>query len=120
MRSRGRGVCAVRFGQYSASMGPTVTRSFRAWASCRSSVTNASAWSWVRAACSASKVSAQPSRPAVAPGEEWPGRSLVSGLPRPDLHRIKVTALAEAAIAVLPPGVLGGQAFVMAVPGIWE
>jgi hypothetical protein len=30
-----------------------------------------------------------------------------------------VTALAEAAIAVLPPGVLGGQAFVMAVPGIW-
>jgi hypothetical protein len=66
-----------------------------------------------------------PARPAgspetVAPGGECPGRSLVSGLPRPDLHRINVTALAEAAIAVLPPGVLGGQAFVMAVPGIWE
>src|SRR5437016_1798127 len=40
------GVCVVCSGQYSASMGSTVTRSFTAWASCRSSVINASAWSW--------------------------------------------------------------------------
>jgi hypothetical protein len=39
------GVCVVCFGQYSASMGSTVTRSFTAWASCRSSVISASAWS---------------------------------------------------------------------------
>jgi hypothetical protein len=28
----------------------------------------------------------------VVPGQERPGRSLVSGLPRTDLHRINVTA----------------------------
>jgi hypothetical protein len=43
----------VCFDQSSASMGATVTRSFTAWASCASSVMNASAWSWVRATYSA-------------------------------------------------------------------
>jgi len=46
--------------QNSASIGATVTRSFTAWASCRSSVIKASAWSWVRATYSASNVSDQP------------------------------------------------------------
>src|SRR5208283_3233364 len=44
------------FDQNSASIGATVTRSFTASASCRSSVIKASAWSWVRATYSASNV----------------------------------------------------------------
>jgi hypothetical protein len=47
--------------QESASIGATVTRSFTAWASCRSSVIKASAWSWVKATYSASSVSGHPS-----------------------------------------------------------
>ena len=49
------------FDQNSASIGATVTRSFTASASCRSSVIKASASSWVRATYSASNVSGQPS-----------------------------------------------------------
>jgi hypothetical protein len=45
-------------------MGAIVTRSFTASARCRSSVISASAWSWVRATYSASKVSGHPSRTA--------------------------------------------------------
>ena len=45
------------FDQNSASRGATVTRSFTASASCRSSVIKASASSWVRATYSASNVS---------------------------------------------------------------
>jgi hypothetical protein len=57
-------VCKARLGQYRASIGATVTRSFTAPASCRSSVISASAWSWVSATDSASKVSGHPSRTA--------------------------------------------------------
>ena len=49
------------FDQNSASIGATVTRSFTASASCRSSVIKASASSWVRATYSASNVSGHPS-----------------------------------------------------------
>ena len=49
------------FDQNSASTGATVTRSFTASASCRSSVIKASASSWVRATYSASNVSDHPS-----------------------------------------------------------
>src|SRR6266496_6013 len=51
----------VCFDQERVSIGATVTRSFTAWASCRSSVIKASAWSWVRATYSASNVSGHPS-----------------------------------------------------------
>ena len=56
--------CPVCFDQNSASIGATVTRSFTASASCRSSVIKASASSWVRATYSASNVSGHPSRSA--------------------------------------------------------
>jgi len=45
-------------------MGAIVIRSFTASARCRSRVISASAWSWVSATYSASKVSGQPSRTA--------------------------------------------------------
>ena len=63
------------FGQYRPSIGATVTRSFTALASCRSSVINASAWSWVRATYSALKVSGHPAgrRPSMRRSE---GRGL--------------------------------------------
>ena len=53
------------FDQNSASTGATVTRSFTASASCRSSVIKASASSWVRATYSASNVSDHPSCSAI-------------------------------------------------------
>ena len=62
--SCGSTACKARLGQYSASRGATVTRSSTAPASCRSSVISASAWSWVSATYSASKVSGHPSRTA--------------------------------------------------------
>ena len=62
--SRGSAARKARLGQYRASIGATVTRSFTAPASCRSSVISASAWSWVSATYSASRVSGHPSRTA--------------------------------------------------------
>ena len=73
----------VLFGQDSASMGATVARSFMASARCRSRVISASAWSWVRAAYSASKVSGQPSRAAAFQATSWRTRSPEQPDPQP-------------------------------------